>query len=126
LESTGVAHPPPGPFPNRPKTDVDAEVIVATSPDGYEGEVQRFNAEGEPTSTSSLLYPNVVFSNNQVQVFVPARYLPSTSAPGTAVPKTHYSYVFWAGTSPSVPKGIAGFAPEYMDTSVVATYFRSS
>jgi hypothetical protein len=49
-----------------------------------------------------------------------------TSPAGTSEPKTHYSYVLWDGTSPSVPKGIAVFAPEYMDTSVVATYFPSS
>src|SRR5580692_5266932 len=45
---------PPGPFPNRPNIDFDAEIIVATSTDGFEGEVQRFNAKGQPTTSSGL------------------------------------------------------------------------
>ncbi len=82
--------------------------------------------EGQVTSTTSLPWPAVVFTDNQVQVFVPGRDLPSTSPPGTAQPQNDYSYAFWAGISPSAPNGIAGFAPEHADTSVVATGFPSS
>jgi hypothetical protein len=117
---------PPGPFPDRPMIDFDAEIIVATSPDGIEGEVELLNGKGQPTSTTSLVDTAVVITSNQVQVFVPARDLPSTSPPGTAETQNHYSYAFWAGVSPSAPKGIAGFAPEYAATSVVATGFPSS
>jgi hypothetical protein len=117
---------PPGPFPARPLIDFVAEVIVATSPDGIEGEVELLYAKGQPTSTTSLFDTAVVITSNQVQVVVPARDLPSTSPPGTAETQNDYSYAFWAGTSPSAPKGIAGFAPEYAVTSVVASGFPSS
>jgi hypothetical protein len=117
---------PPGPFPDRSLIAFDAEIIVATSPDGFEGEVELLNSKGQPTSTASLPNNAVVFYHNQVQVFVPARDLPSTSPPGTADIQNHYSYAFWAGTSPSDPKRIAGFVPEYTLASVVATGFPSS
>jgi hypothetical protein len=113
----------PGPFPGRPMIYFDAEIIVATSPDGFSGTVELLNAKGQPTSSASLPNTAVVFTDNYVQVFVPARLLPSTSPPGTAQPENHYSYAFWAGTSPSAPKGIAGFAPEYANTRVAATGF---
>ncbi len=114
---------PPGPFPDRPMIDFDAEIVVQTSPDGYEGSVQLLNPDGTPFSTVGLPFPQVVFNNNQVQVYVPSRDLPSSSPPGTANTQNHYSYAFWAGTSPSDPKGIAGFVPENMVTSIVATGF---
>jgi hypothetical protein len=117
---------PPGPFPERPMIDFDAEIIIATSPDGYEGEVELLNSGGQVVSTASLANNAVVFRQNQVQVFVPAQLLPSTSPPGTAQPQQHYSYAFWAGKSLSAPGRIAGFAPEYADTSVVATGLPSS
>ncbi len=117
---------PPGPFPDRPMIDFDAEIIVATNPNGFEGEVVRFNAQGQATSTLGLLNNEVVFSGNKVEVFVPGAYLPSTSPPGTAKPQNHYSYAFWAGTSPTDPKGIAGFAPENTVTSIPAIGFPPS
>jgi hypothetical protein len=115
-----------GPYPDRAMIDFDAEIIVATSPDGYAGTVELLNSEGQVTSTTTLSFLTVAFTDNQVQVFVPAVLLPSTSPPGTAQPERHYSYAFWAGTSPSAPKGIAGFAPEYANTSVAATGFPPS
>jgi hypothetical protein len=117
---------PPGPFPARPMIDFDAEIIVSTSPDGFEGEVQRFNAKGEPTTSSGLANNAVVFSGNRVTVFVSGGLLGSTVPRGTAELQKHYSYAFWAGVSPSDPKGIAGFAPEFMDTSVLPVGFSSS
>ncbi len=120
-----MAHPP-APFPDRPMIDFDAEIIVATSPDGFEGEIERFNAKGQVTSTTGLLNNAVVFNGNSVRVFVPTGDLASTSPSGTAEPQKHYSYAFWAGVSPSAPSGIAGFAPEFANTSVLPIGFRSS
>jgi hypothetical protein len=117
---------PPGPFPDRPMIDFDAEIIVSTSSDGFEGEVELLNGKGQPVSTTSLTNVAVVFSKNRVYVFVPRRDLPSTSPPGTAETQNDYSYAFWAGISPSAPKGIASFFPQYADASVLATGFRSS
>jgi hypothetical protein len=111
---------PPGPFRDRPLIDFDAEIIVATSSDGFEGEVELLNGKGQTVSTASIPNNGIVFSNNQVQVFVPGRDLPSTSPPGTAQTQNHYSFAFWAGISPSAPKSIASFFPQYADTSVVA------
>ena len=111
---------PPGPFPDRPLIDFDAEIIVATSPDGWDGEVELLNSKGQTVSTASLPNNQVVFSANQVQVFVPGRDLPSTSPPGTAKPKHDYSFAFWAGISPSAPKGIASFFPQFENTRVIA------
>ena len=111
---------PPGPFPARPLIDFDAEIIVATSSDGFEGEVELLNGKGQTVSTTSLPNNQVVFSNNQVQVFVPGRDLPSTSPPGTAQAKNDYSFAFWAGISPSAPKSIASFFPQYANTTVFA------
>jgi hypothetical protein len=111
---------PPGPFPDRPLIDFDAEIIVATSSDGFEGEVELLNGKGQTVSTTSLPNNQVVFSDNQVQVFVPGRDLPSTSPQGTAQTKNDYSFAFWAGTSPSAPKGIASFFPQFANTRVIA------
>ncbi len=111
---------PPGPFRDRPLIDFDAEIIVATSSDGFEGEVELLNGKGQTVSTTSLPNNQVVFSNNQVQVFVPGRDLPSTSPPGTAQTKHDYSFAFWAGISPSAPKGIASFFPQFADTRVLS------
>jgi hypothetical protein len=112
----------PGPFPNRPGIYFDAEIIVATSPDGFEGEVQRFNSKGKPTTSSSLANNAVVFNGNSVRVYVSVGLLGSTVPKGTADLQNRYSYAFWAGAgvSPSDPTAIAGFAPEYMDTSIPA------
>jgi hypothetical protein len=111
---------PPGPFPDRPLIDFDAEIIVATSSDGFEGEVELLNGEGQTVSTTSLPNNQVVFSNNQVQVFVPKQDLPLPSPPATAHTQNDYSFAFWAGVSPSAPKGIASFFPQYADTTVLA------
>jgi hypothetical protein len=116
---------PPGPFPGRPQIYFDAEVIVATNPNGVEGEVERLNNKGQVISTSSLANNAVVFNKNQIQVFVPSVFLRSTSPAGTTDPQNHYSYAFWAGTSPSDPTGISGFVPEYTTTGVFATGFPS-
>jgi hypothetical protein len=112
--------PSPGPFPDRPLIDFDAEIVVATSSDGWEGEVELLNGKGQIVSTTSVPNSQVVFSDNQIQVFVPGRDLPSTSLPGTAKTKRDYSFAFWAGISPSAPKGIASFFPQNADTSVLA------
>jgi hypothetical protein len=111
----------PGPFPDRPNIVFDAEVIVATSTDGYEAEVEILNSKGQVTSTTSLPYTAISFTDNRVQVDVPADLLPSTSPAGTTDPQNDYSYAFWDGTNPSIPKRIAGFVPEYTDTSIPAT-----
>jgi hypothetical protein len=111
----------PGPFPDRPTIVFDAEIIVATSSDGITATVELLDSKGQVTSTTSLFDTAVVFGKNHVGVIVPAALLPSTSPPGTAQPDERYSFAFWAGISPSAPKGIAGFAPEYVDTSVAAT-----
>jgi hypothetical protein len=116
----------PGPFPDRPMIVFNAEIIVATSPDGFSGTVELLNSEGQTISTTSLANNAVVFHKNQVGVIVSAALLPSTSPTGTARIGQPYSFAFWAGTSPSAPKGIAGFAPEFADTSVVVTDFRPS
>jgi hypothetical protein len=116
----------PSPFPGRPLIRFDAEVIIATSTDGFEGDVELLNAKGRVTSTTSLTQTQIAFSDNQLQVFVPASFLPSTSPAGTSDSQNHYSFVLWDGTNPSVPKRIAGFAPEFADTSAVATGFPSS
>jgi hypothetical protein len=116
----------PGPFPDRPNIVFDAEIIVATSSDGFTGTVELLNSKGQVTSTTSLFNTAVVFSKNHVGVIVPSALLPSTSPPGTARPDERYSFAFWAGISPSAPKGIAGFAPEYADTSVAQTGFPPS
>jgi hypothetical protein len=113
----------PGPFPDRPMIVFDAEIIVSTSPDGFSGTVELLNSQGQPTSTTSLVNTAVIFGKNHVWVIVPTALLPSTSPPGTAQPDARYSFAFWAGISPSVPEGIAGFAPEFADTSVVTTGF---
>jgi hypothetical protein len=117
---------PPGPFPDRPMIDFDAEIVVSTSPDGFEGEVVRLNAKGQTISTSSLANNAVVFSGNKVEVFVPGGLLGSTVPRGTADLQNHYSFAFWAGVSPSAPSGIAGFAPEFMNASVLPVGFPSS
>ena len=109
---------PPGPFPDRPMITFDAEIIVATNPNGFEGEVVQLNAQGQPISTTGLFNNAVVFSGNRVQVFVRGIYLPPTSPPGTAKPQNHYTYAFWAGVSPTANKGIAGFAPENANTAI--------
>ena len=111
--------PSPGPFPDRPLIDFDAEIVVATSSDGWEGEVELLNGKGQIVSTTSVPNNQVVFSDNQVQVFVPGRDLPTPSPPGAARTKNHYSFAFWAGISPSAPKSIASFFPQYAETSVV-------
>jgi hypothetical protein len=108
----------PGPFPGRPQIVFDAEIIVATSPDGFTGTVEHFNSKGQETTSASLLNNQVSFSKNQVQVVVPAALLAPTSPPGTARPQDRFSYTFWAGISPSAPEGIAGFAPEFADKRV--------
>jgi hypothetical protein len=108
----------PGPFPNRPMIVFDAEVIVATSSDGFTGTVELLNSQGQTTSSSSLFNNQITFSNNHVRVVVPASLLPSTSPPGTTQPQNQYSYAFWAGTSPSGPKRIAGFVPQFADTGI--------
>ncbi len=113
----------PGPFPERPMINFDAVVIVATSSGGFAGSVKLYGPKGQLVSTQALANTQVVFNQNLVQVFVPAQLLPSTTPPGTPQPQNHYSYAFWAGKSPFVPKLIAGFAPEYADTSVLATGF---
>jgi hypothetical protein len=111
----------PGPFPDRPMIVFDAEIIIATSSDGFTGTVELLNSKGQITSSTSLANNIITFNNNHVQVVVPAALLPSTSPPGTAQPQDRYSFAFWAGTSPSAPKGIAGFAPEFADTGVPVT-----
>jgi hypothetical protein len=111
----------PGPFPERPNIVFDAEIIIATSPDGITGTVELLNSQGQVTSSTSLFNNQITFSNNQVRVVFNASLLPSTSPPGTAEPQDHYSSVFWAGTSPSAPKGIASFSPEFADTSIPVT-----
>jgi hypothetical protein len=116
----------PGPFPGRPGIIFDAEVIVATSPDGFSGTVELLNSMGQTTSTTSLPNTAVVFGKNHVWVIVPTALLPSTSPPGTAQPDAAYSFAFWAGISPSVPRGIAGFAPKFADQPVVLTGFPPS
>jgi hypothetical protein len=108
----------PGPFPDRPMIIFDAEIIVATSPDGYTATVELLNKKGQPTSSTSLTEPAIVFSNNDVGVIVPSALLPSTSPPGTAPRAERYSFAFWAGTSPSAPGKIAGFAPVYANATV--------
>jgi hypothetical protein len=113
----------PGPFPDRPMIVFDAEIIVATSPDGFTGTVELLNSQGQVTSTTSLVNPAVIFGKNRVWVIVPTALLPSTSPPGTAQPDQRYSFAFWDGISPSAPKAIAGFAPEFANTSVVLTGF---
>jgi hypothetical protein len=116
----------PGPFPDRPTIVFDAEIIIATSPDGFSGTVELLNSQGQTTSSIGLPNNDIVFHYNRVGVAVPAWLLPSTSPPGTARPDERYSFAFWAGISPSAPKGIAGFAPEYADTSVAVTGFPPS
>jgi hypothetical protein len=116
----------PGPFPNRPNIVFDAEVIVATSPDGFSGTVVRFNSQGQVMSSTSLLNNQVSFSNNTVRVTFPTVLLPSTSPPGTPGPQFRYSYTFWAGTSPSAPRLIAGFVPGFVDKSIPVKAFPPS
>ena len=111
----------PGPFPGRPKIVFDAVVIVATNPNGWTGTVQRFDSNGQLTSSASLLNNQVSFSKNQVQVVVPAALLAPTSPPGTAHPQDRFSYTFWAGVSPFSITGIAGFAPESANKRVRVT-----
>jgi hypothetical protein len=117
---------PPGPFPGRPNIFFDAEIIVATSPDGVSGTVELLNSQGQVTSTTSLANNAVSFFRNHVVVIMGAGLLPSTSPPGTARPFDRYSFSFWAGISPSIPKGIAGFAPGLANASVAAIGFPSS
>jgi hypothetical protein len=111
----------PGPFPERPNIVFDAEVIIGTSPDGITGTVELLNSQGQVTSTTSLFNNQITFSNNQVRVVFNASLLPSTSPPGTADPQDHYSSAFWAGISPSDPRRIASFTPEFADTSIPVT-----
>jgi hypothetical protein len=108
----------PGPFPNRAMIYFDAEVIVATGPNGVTGTVQLLNSSGQPTSSVNLPPDAVVINGNQVQVSIAASLLPSTSPRGTHQPESRYFYAFWAGTSPSATSGIASFAPEYAITYV--------
>jgi hypothetical protein len=110
----------PGPFPDRPMIVFDAEVIVTTSSDGVAGTVELLDANGNVTSTISLQNNWIDFRQNLVRVNVPALFLPSKSPPGTPQPQAHFSYAFWAGKSPSVPNRIAGFAPEFANTSIAA------
>jgi hypothetical protein len=111
----------PGPFPERPNIVFDAEIIIATSPDGFTGTVELLNSKGQVTSSTSLFDSQITFSNNQVRVVVNASLLPSTSPPGTADPQDHYSSAFWAGISASDPRRIASFTPEFADTSIPVT-----
>jgi hypothetical protein len=116
----------PGPFPGRPNIVFDAEIIVRTSPNGYTGTVEQLNSKGQVTSTASLINPAVIFSGHHVRVVVSAALLPPTSPAGTAHPENEYSYAFWAGISPSAPKGIASFVPVNGDQSVPTTAFPPS
>jgi hypothetical protein len=109
--------PAPGPFPDRPMITFDAEVVVATTSNGYSATVEILNSEGQITKSVSLPENAIKFSKNHVGVFVPAVLLPSTAPPGTAQPDQHYSFAFWAGTSASAPKRIAGFYPEFANAS---------
>jgi hypothetical protein len=109
----------PGPFPGRPLINFDAEIIVQTSSDGFEGEVALLNSAGQTISTASLPNNAVQFVNDHFQVFVPLRDLPPTGPAGSAVSPTDYTYAFWAGVSASAPKGIASFYPQYNETSVL-------
>jgi hypothetical protein len=117
---------PPGPFPGRPSIIFDAEIIVATSPDGVSGTIELLNSQGQTTSSTSLASNAVKFFRNHVMVTVGAGLLPATSPSGTARPFEHYSFAFWAGISPSIPKGIASFAPRSSNAGVVAIGFPQS
>jgi hypothetical protein len=107
----------PGPFPDRPNITFDAEVVVATGTFGFEATVELLNSKGQVTKSVSLPENAITFSKTHVGVFVPADLLPSTAPPGTAQPVEHYSFAFWAGTSPSAPRQIAGFSPEFANAS---------
>jgi hypothetical protein len=111
----------PGPFPGRPQIVFDAEIIVATNPNGFTGTVERLNSQGQVTSSASLLNNQISFSRNRVQAVVPAALLAPTSPPGTADPQDRFSYTFWAGVSPSALTGIAGFVPELGNRRVRVT-----
>jgi hypothetical protein len=104
----------------------DAEVIVATSPDGYTGTVELLNNHGQVTSSTGLANNQISFSNNHVRVVVPVSLLPSTSPPGTPEPQDRYSFAFWAGFSPSAPNGVSGFAPEFANGPVPLTILPST
>jgi hypothetical protein len=117
---------PPGPFPGRPSIFFDAEIIVATSPDGVTGTIDLLNSQGQTTSSTSLANNAVKFFRNHVVVIFGAGLLPATSPPGTARPFEDYSFAFWAGISPSIPKGIASFAPPFANTGVGAIGFPQS
>jgi hypothetical protein len=107
----------PGPFPDRPNITFDAEVVVATGTFGFEATVELLNSKGQVTNSVSLPESAITFSKTHVGVFVPADLLPSTAPPGTAKPVEDYSFAFWAGTSPSAPRQIAGFSPEFANAS---------
>ena len=117
----------PGPFPDRPMIDFDAEIIIGTSPDGVTGTVELLNSKGQVTSSTSLFNNVITFSNNHVRVVVPASDLPSTSPPGTPQPQNRYSFAFWAAKkSPTAPKKIAGFAPAFANTGIPVAVLGSS
>jgi hypothetical protein len=107
----------PGPFPDRPNITFDAQVAVATGTFGIEATVELLNSKGQVANSVSLPENTITFSKTHVGVFVPADLLPSTAPPGTAQPVEHYSFTFWAGTSPSAPRRIAGFSPEFANAS---------
>ena len=78
---------PPGPFPDRPMIDFDAEVVVATNSNGWTGTVELLNSRGKVTSTTSLVNTAVIFSNNQVQVIVPGAIAADKSARDRSSPR---------------------------------------
>ncbi|MFO0889622.1 MAG: hypothetical protein U0790_10845 [Isosphaeraceae bacterium] len=108
----------PGFLNIRPGILYDAEVAVATGPDGPEGTVALLDRQGQEVSSVTLPPEAVRIKGATVRISVPAGLLPATQPSRPNATPGRYTYAFAAGLPGSTSSDIASFVPEYVPAVV--------